>query len=271
MPSRSAMGAGARLHRQVFLLLMTGLIAVMWIALWAWRSSPYGFYLDHGAWSQLGIVASLCRAIPNGEVVLPALLYVLGWLLMSAAMMLPTALPLLLIFRTITMARANRNRLLLLLITGYLAIWGVFGLAAHGLDRLLLALARQIDWLTFNSWILGAIVFSLAGIYQFSTLKHRCLDRCRTPLSFVAERWRGGDERKQALAIGLAHGLFCLGCCWALMLLMFAVGTANLGAMLALGAVMAAEKNWPAARSASAPLGVGLLAVSLVIVLQHTV
>ena len=81
--------------------------------------------------------------------------------------MLPTALPLLLIFRKITMTRANRNRLLLLLITGYLAVWAMFGLAAHGLDRLLLALARQIDWLTFNSWILGAIVFGLAGIYQF--------------------------------------------------------------------------------------------------------
>src|SRR5262245_29408134 len=164
MPSRSTMGAGARLHRQAFLLLMAGLIAVMWIALWLWRSSPYGLYLDHGAWTQLGIAASLCRAIPNGEVVLPALLYVLGWLLMSAAMMLPAALPLLLIFRQITMTRANRNRLLLLLIMGYLAVWAVFGLAAHGLDRLLLALARHVDWLTFNSWILGAIVFGFAGI-----------------------------------------------------------------------------------------------------------
>jgi predicted metal-binding membrane protein len=271
MRSRSTVDPRARLHRQTFLLLMAGLVALMWVALFLWQLGPYGRYLDHGNWAELGIAAVLCRAIPNGEVVLPALLYMLGWTLMSAAMMLPTALPLLLIFREMTLMRPNRRQLLLLLVAGYLAIWGLFGLAAHGLDQLLLVVVREVDWLTFNGWVMGTIVFSLAGLYQFSALKHRCLDRCRTPFSFVVERWRGGDERRQALEIGLAHGLFCVGCCWALMLLMFVVGTANLGAMLALGAVMAAEKNWPAARIASMPLGAGLLAWSLLIVLEHSV
>jgi predicted metal-binding membrane protein len=87
----------------------------------------------------------------------------------------------------------------------------------------------------------------------------------------VIERWHGGNERKQAFAIGVAHGLFCVGCCWALMLLMFVVGTANLGAMMALGVIMATEKNWPAARIASKPLGLALLAWSLLIPFQHSV
>jgi predicted metal-binding membrane protein len=270
MPAGSVAELRVRLHRQAFLLLMAGLVALMWIALWLWQLSPYGRYLDHGGWTQLGLAAALCRVVPNGEIVLPALLYVLGWVLMSAAMMLPTAMPLLLIFREVTIARSNRRQLLLLLVVGYLAIWALFGLAAHSLDQLLLALVNRVDWLFFNGWVLGAVVFAFAGLYQFSTLKYRCLDRCRTPLSFVVERWRGGDDRKQAFAIGLAHGLFCVGCCWALMLLMFVVGTTNLGVMMALGAVMAAEKNWPAARIAGKPLGFALLGWSLLIILQHS-
>jgi predicted metal-binding membrane protein len=153
-----------RMHHRALLLLLAALVALMWIALWLWQLSPYGRYLDHGGWTELGLAAALCRVVPNGEVVLPALLYVLGWMLMSAAMMLPTAAPLLPIFRDITIARSNRDQLLLLLVVGYLVIWGLFGLAAHLLDQLLLALVNAVDWLFFNAWALGAVVFALAGV-----------------------------------------------------------------------------------------------------------
>ena len=103
-------------------------------------------------------------------------------------------------------------------------------------------------------------MLALAGLYQFSAIKYRCLDKCRTPLSFVVARWRGGAARRQAFALGLEHGAFCVGCCWALMLLMFVVGTGNVGVMLALGAIMAAEKNLPWGRRLSAPLGLALVA-----------
>jgi len=256
----------AREHRGYFLPLMGGLIALTWLTLWIWEQSPYGRYLDHGRWTDIGLAASLCRILPAGPVVLPGLLYVAGWLLMSAAMMLPTTLPLLAIFHRLTAERPDRGALTGLVIAGYLLVWGLFGLIAHALDVALHAVVAGSLWLSFNGWIVGAAVLGVARAFQFSRLKYHCLDKCRTPLSFAIEHWRGHAERRQALLLGLHHGLFCVGCCWAIMLLMFAVGTGSVGWMLALGAVMAIEKNAPWGRRLSAPLGMGLLAWSGAIV-----
>jgi predicted metal-binding membrane protein len=111
------------------------------------------------------------------------------------------------------------------------------------------------------------VTLLVAGAYQFSPLKYHCLEKCRSPLSFALEHWRGRRERLHALWLGVHHGLFCIGCCWSLMLLMFAVGVGNLGWMLALSAVMAAEKNLPWGRRLSAPLGVALLFWGAVLIL----
>jgi predicted metal-binding membrane protein len=249
----------AQARRTYFLPLVSGLIALSWLTLWIWEQSPYGRYLDHGQWTEAGLAASLCRFLPAGPVLLPALLYVTGWLLMSAAMMLPTAFPLLSIFARLTAERPDRGRLMALVVAGYLLAWGLFGLLVHGLDVGLHAAVAGIPWLTFNGWLVGAAVLAVAGAFQFSALKYHCLDKCRTPLSFVIEHWRGRGTHRQALLLGIHHGLFCVGCCWAIMLLMFVVGTGSVGWMLALGSVMAIEKNAPWGRRLSAPLGVGLL------------
>jgi predicted metal-binding membrane protein len=150
-----------------------------------------------------------------------------------------------------------------LVIIGYLIIWGVFGLAAHLADWAMLSVVRQSDWLIANGWVIGAAVLATAGLYQFSPLKYRCLDKCRAPLGFVIEHWRGAGEKWQSLLLGGRHGAFCVGCCWCLMLLMFVVGTGNIGWMLALGAVMAAEKNLPAGRRLASPIGAALLLAAL--------
>ncbi len=121
-----------------------------------------------------------------------------------------------------------------------------------------------------NAWVFGAAVLILAGAFQFSSLKYRCLDKCRAPLSFLSQHWRGSAQAARAFLLGAHHGLFCVGCCWALMLLMFAVGTGNVGWMMGLGAVMAVEKNVTWGRRLSAPLGVGLLAWGLMIVGANT-
>lgn len=257
-------------HRSLFLPLMGSLVLLAWATLWLWDQSPYGRYLYHGQWSDLSAIAGLCRAVPGGEVLVPAALYMFGWTLMSAAMMLPTTFPLLEIFRRLTARRADRASLLGLVIVGYLAVWAPFGLAAHLLGWLLQELVRLSPWLSFNGWLIGAGVFALAGLFQFSALKYRCLDKCRTPLSFVMAHWQGRDEAKQALRLGLSHGAFCLGCCWALMLLMFAVGTGSLGWMLLLGAIMAVEKNLSWGRRLSAPLGVLLIAFAAWTVVRQT-
>src|SRR5215469_13353783 len=210
----------AALQRRRFLTFGAALAATAWLTLWLWGRSPYSRYLDHGNWMETVAAGTLCRALPGGGAALAALLVVIGWVLMLAAMMLPTTLPLLDIFRRLTARRADRRSLMALVIMGYLAVWVAFGLAAHLAGLVVFAGVRQSDWLIANGWAIGATVLALAGLYQFSALKYRCLDKCRTPLGFVIARWRGASERWQAFLLGAGHGAFCVGCCWALMLIM---------------------------------------------------
>jgi predicted metal-binding membrane protein len=257
-------------QRSRFLPLMAALTATAWLTLWLWGQSPYARYLDHGRWTEVGFTSALCRVLPGGEQALAALLVAGGWVLMLSAMMLPTALPLLDIFRRLTAQRPDRRWLMSLLVIGYVAIWSSFGLTAHLVDRAVRFAAGQSDWLIANGWVIGSAVLAIAGLYQFSALKYRCLDKCRAPLGFVIEHWRGSREKWHALLLGGRHGAFCVGCCWALMLLMFVVGTANIGWMLVLGAVMAAEKNLPFGRHLAAPLGAALLLGALSLAIAGT-
>jgi predicted metal-binding membrane protein len=243
----------------LFLPLMVALAAVSWLTLWVWGQSPYARYLDHGNWAEIGVAGSLCRALPGGGATLSALFFVGGWVLMLAAMMLPTTLPLLEIFRRLTAGRADRRQLMALVIVGYLAVWMVFGVIAHLAEWAVLLLVQQSDWLVANGWAIAAMILAVAGLYQFSALKYRCLDKCRSPFGFVIEHWRGSREKRRSLLLGIRHGAFCVGCCWCLMLLMFVLGVGNVGWMLALGAVMAAEKNLPGGRRLAAPIGAALL------------
>jgi len=246
--------------------VLAGLVAIAWIALMTWSRSPYGRYVNHPSWFDMGPGAALCSAIPGGSVILPALLHTIAWMTMIAAMMLPTTLPLLDRFRRLIMARGDRHVLLGLVVAGYLAVWGTFGLVAHGVDRLVLAAFERSPWLALHGWAAGAAVIFVAGAFQFSSLKYRCLEQCRSPLSFVMSHWHGPTPRRSAFALGAHHGAFCVGCCWALMLLMFVVGTGSIGWMLALGAIMAVEKNLPWGRRLSTPLGVALLTWAAAIV-----
>jgi len=257
--------------RRGFLALLLGLVALAWLTLFLWELSPYGRYLDHGTWTELGLGAWLCRAVPAGPVVVPAMIYAAGWMLMTAAMMLPTTLPLFGRFERLTEHRPDRRVLLGLLIAGYLLAWLAFGLVAHGLDYGLHEAARAVPWLVLNGWAVGAAVLAIAGAFQFSRLKYACLDKCRAPFSFINQHWRGSNPHRQSLLLGLHHGLYCVGCCWALMLVMFVVGTGSVGWMLVLGAVMAIEKNHSLGAKFSTPLGIGLLAWASVIVIEHVV
>src|SRR5205809_658954 len=251
-------------ERRAFLWLITSLIILAWLTLWIWDRSPYGRYLDHGRLGEIGLF--------NGatSLVAPVILYLVGWTLMTVAMMLPTTLPILEIFRRLTARREDRWQLMALVITGYLGVWAGFGVAAHSADWVLHEVVERSRWLEANAWVIGVGILLLAGAFQFSRLKYRCLDRCRAPLSFVMEYWRGRHDRRNALLLGINHGIFCVGCCWALMLLMFGVGVGNIGWMLALGVVMAVEKNMSWGRKLSAPLGWALLGWGAFPLLNHS-
>jgi predicted metal-binding membrane protein len=265
----AARNAAALRRRRAFLPVLTALSVLAWLTLWSWERSPYGRYLHHQDWSATGPAVLICQTIPGGGLALTMALYAAAWMLMTAAMMLPTTLPLFDAFDRVTVSRADHARLLTLLGLGYVSVWSGFGLLAHGLHAVILATLASIPTMVRDGWLIGVAVVALAGAFQFSSLKTRCLDKCRSPLSFVSSHWRGHRPHWQAFLLGAHHGAYCVGCCWALMLLMFALGTGSLGWMLLLGAVMAVEKNLPWGRRLSAPLGATLLFWAAAMLVWH--
>ena len=250
--ARAEAGPG---HRQVFVPLVAGLAALSWLALWWLGTSPAGAWLDHH------------EAAAGGLAVFTVA--VAGWVLMTTAMMLPTTLPLVRLFARVTAAKRDQAVLVGLLLGGYVAVWTGFGVAALLGDRGLHALVERVAWLHDRSWSVTAGTLAVAGAYQFSALKYRCLDQCRSPFMFVAQRWTGRDERYRAFRIGVDHGVFCVGCCWSLMLVLFAIGMSNPAWMLGAGAVMAVEKNMAWGRRLSAPLGAAFAVAALAVVVSN--
>jgi predicted metal-binding membrane protein len=169
------------------------------------------------------------------------------WWVMMIGMMLPSAAPMILTFASINRNRRARGQPYVptaLFASGYLLAWGGFSivatLAQWALERasLLSPMAMKT-----TSPLLGAALFVAAGLYQLTPLKQVCLSHCRSPFDFVINHWRDGAGG--ALRMGLAHGLYCLGCCWLLMTLLFAVGAMDLLWVAGLAAVVLVEKLSP--------------------------
>jgi predicted metal-binding membrane protein len=161
------------------------------------------------------------------------------WAVMMAAMMLPSALPMVQAF--VVLCRRNGQRARSRQFVGaYLLVWSIFSLAAAAAQWLLQALGWVSPMIVSTSPLLSGALLLVAGAYQFSPLKRICLARCRTPMGFLVGEWR--DGRFGGFAMGWRHGLFCLGCCWALMALLFAVGVMNLMAVALLTVFILAER-----------------------------
>jgi predicted metal-binding membrane protein len=172
-------------------------------------------------------------------------LVLLMWALMMAAMMLPSALPML---RTFAMlgARAQHprpRRDTLVFAAGYVAVWGGFSVVATAGQWALLEARLVSPMMEAGSpWVAGVLLL-VAGLYQFTAWKAACLTRCRSPLAFLMTEWREGWPG--ALRMGWRHGLYCLGCCWALMLLLFVLGVMNFVWIVALATLVLLEKRLP--------------------------
>lgn len=193
---------------------------------------------------------------------LAVVLFVVSWQLMTAAMMLPSSLPLVRLF----WATSGRRAALAAFLGGYGVVWGLFGFAAFAGDAVLHQLVSALPGLEERPWLIGGSVLLAAGIFQFTSLKDACLEECRHPGIFLLRRYRRGAGA--AFRLGQEHGVFCVGCCWALMLVMFAAGFANLVWMAVLAAVTAYEKVARRGRALTPALGVGLAAWGSV-VLAH--
>jgi len=223
------------------------LVSAAWLALAAWSLSPYAEWLDHARMDHLPAPAVVRLGV-----------FALGWALMVVAMMLPGTLGVLLAHRPAD--RAVHLRVIAPLVLTYVGVWTIFGAASYLGDT---ALHEVVE---HNPALAGVVAPSLvlaAGLYQLTPMKRAALLRC------CAEGTKRHDmglaSHGTPWAAGLRYGLYCLGSCWALMLLMFAVGRVNLLWMLALSAIMAAERLNRRGREVARLLGVALIVASVML------
>jgi predicted metal-binding membrane protein len=188
----------------------------------------------------------------------PFLLTAIMWAVMMTGMMLPSATPMILLFTMVQRKQGTRPILMTgTFAAGYLIIWGGFAVAAAGLQVELEQMALLTPSLAFASKRLAGITFLLAAAYEFSPLKNRCLTQCSSPLSFITVHWRPGIAG--ALRMGVVHGAFCLGCCWALMLLLFVAGVMNLLWVALLAVLVLVQKVLPHQRTTTIVTGGAML------------
>jgi predicted metal-binding membrane protein len=225
----------ARLDR-LHLLVLGGVAAVAalaWIDLWRRAGA---MRMDGMA---MGAVMPRQMAWDTADLATTAAM----WAVMMIAMMLPSALPMLLLFSHAQRPRLGRPegaRRTALVAAGYVAVWVVWSALAAGLQWALQTTLLLSPGLTTTSAVLGGAILVVAGVYQFTPWKSACLAHCQSPLGFFLGHWR--DGRGGALRMGVAHGAYCVGCCWALMGLLFVGGVMNLVWIAALAGFVLLEK-----------------------------
>lgn len=189
-----------------------------------------------------------------------ATLFLVGWMLMSTAMMLPTALPLVALVE-----RTGGSPCALVAALAFLVVWFLLGPAIWLASNAAAGLLGGPE--ATEAALFRGTVLIIAGVYQLSPLARRCLDACRHPFGFLARHWGATGRRLfDAAAIGAAYGVSCVGCCAALMVVMVLVGCTDLAWMLALGLVMALQKHSPFGRHLVLPVGITLVAAGLAVV-----
>jgi predicted metal-binding membrane protein len=186
----------------------------------------------------------LCRAMADSTLRPTSIaLIALMWGAMTLAMMLPSAAPMIFTYAEIADTAARKDERIVspfVLAAGYTVIWLGFAVLATAAQIALTRLALLDNGLTSASGLFSGAIFITAGIYQFSALKHACLNQCQHPFPFFFANWK--TTARGVFRLGVKQGLFCLGCCWAMMLVMFAVGVMNVVWMAGLAIIMTVEK-----------------------------
>jgi predicted metal-binding membrane protein len=188
------------------------------------------------------------------------------WAVMMVGMMLPSATPMILLF---TMVQRKQSKQPVVttgaFAAGYLIIWGGFAVAAAGLQIELGEMALLSPSLALVSKRLAGMAFLLAAAYEFSPLKNRCLTQCSSPISFIMSYWRPGVAG--AFRMGACHGVFCVGCCWALMLLLFSAGVMNLLWVAGLAVLVLVQKILPYGRVTTTATGTAMAVIGAAILM----
>jgi predicted metal-binding membrane protein len=223
--------------------LVTLLVALAAVAWWSTGGRMSG--MDAGPGTPLG-----------------ALGWFLGiWTVMMAAMMLPAVAPTVALYER--MARRRWSGASVLFAAAYLLVWSAAGLLAYGVFALGRdAAGAQLAWHAGGRWVAGGVLV-LAAAYELTPLKRACLARCRSPLGFLLGSWR--DGRRGAIEMGARHGAWCLGCCWALMAALFALGVMSLTWMALVAALITAEKTLPWGRALTYGISALLLVTAIAV------
>lgn len=185
------------------------------------------------------------------------------WVAMMVAMMFPAAAPMVVMYGRMK----RRQPASVALFTGsYIALWFAFGALAFLLGVLVEDQASRSEWVMMNWARAGGVLLVLAGLYQLTPLKDVCLRHCRTPMSFVMNYWR--DGRLGAVRMGLTHGLYCMGCCWLLFLVLVPLGVMNVAAMVAVALFVFAEKVMPWGRGFGRIAALGLVVYGAIVLFR---
>jgi predicted metal-binding membrane protein len=224
-----------------------GLVAALFalaVASWWWTARQMRG-MDDGPWTALGTLG-----------------WFLGvWVVMMAAMMFPSVAPTVALYSRMTRRRSPVSPLLF--VTGYLVTWAAAGLVAFGLLTVLDRLAGDVlAWDRAGRWVAGGTLV-VAAVYELTPLKDVCLGRCRSPLGFLLGSWRDGPSG--AVRMGAKHGAWCVGCCWALMASLFALGVMSLAWMAFVAGLIAVEKTVPWRRVATYGTAALLLALGVLL------
>ena len=232
MPAVSGLETVIRRDRAVILLALVVVTALAWL------------YLIHLA-NGMNTMPSMVAMTPTWTVTESVLMFVM-WAVMMTGMMLPSAAPMILLYGLVTRKQAGRGVFFApigVFATGYLVAWTGFSALATALQWLLEQTGLVISMTSGAApWFAGTVLV-VAGIYQWTPLKGSCLTHCRNPMEFLSRSWRRGIGG--AVVMGIHHGLYCIGCCWALMLVLFAGGVMNLLLVAGIAALVLIEKIGP--------------------------
>jgi predicted metal-binding membrane protein len=243
-------------------LVVAGLAAVIALS-WIWLLVGAGLHMDE---MEMGGGKIMLMA-PPWTAGYAAMIFLM-WIIMMAAMMLPSAAPAILLVSALTRQRGERHAASssVQFALGYVAVWGAFSLVATGLQWGLDQAGLLSETMASGSAVLAASLLIGAGIYQWTPWKQACLRHCRSPLDFLTRYWRQGPFGP--MRAGAWHGAFCLGCCWMLMGLLFVGGLMNLFWIAGLALLVLIEKLFPLGPRVSQFTGVGLIGWSLFVLVR---
>ena len=229
-PAARRVGAAFARPKAIAIMCVVLLTALGWLALGLQAAN-------------FGTIAALCQAMATNFSITGVALVALMWGAMTLAMMLPSAAPMILTYAEIADTAARKGEPVVspfMLASGYAVVWLGFALAATVVQVALTRVALLDAGMEPMSGLFSGALFIAAGLYQFSALKHACLTQCQHPFQFFLANWQ--TTSRGVFRLGVRQGLFCLGCCWAMMLALFAIGMMNVLWMVALGIVMTIEK-----------------------------